>query len=383
MTSDFHLLTGATGLVGSYLVQRLLQGGHHLAVLVRPSKRLTAERRVDKILSFLEHKTGETLPKPYVISGDLQNNVWVNEHRDFLFKNCRSVIHCAASLTFYGSQDDEPYVSNVRGTKQILDLCKDFGIEDLHYFSTAYIAGSSERFYEDQLDSGQELRNDYEKSKFLSENLVRNAEHIKKLTIYRPSIVVGDAQTGYTSSFHGFYAVLKLAHTLVRRMPRGSTSGRNLLTALGLDGTERKNFVPVDWVADSFMSIFTQPELHGKTYHQTSPNPILLNDMVDVIQDAVETFSALADESDPLQADETWFFKNYINEVQIYRAYLQNDPEFDSANIQLACPNLLCPKTDKELMFFLARYAIQSNFGKRKQEKNVGIRQETGGRESV
>jgi nucleoside-diphosphate-sugar epimerase len=348
------------------VLRNLLQAGHQVAVLVRPCKKKSPKQRLDHILSYWERELEITLPRPMVIEGDLRNDSWREQYADWFEKSCGSVIHCAASLAFYGASGDEPWRSNVDGTKKILSICKDYGIRRMHYMSTAYVAGSSQLFRENDLDLGQTLRNDYEQSKFDAEKLVRDSDFLEQTTIYRPSIVVGDSKTAYTMTYHGFYAVLKLAHTLVRRMPLGSTSGRNLLAALGMDGSERKNFVPVDWVADVFDHIFSNPQLHGQTYHLTSPSPPLLQDFVDVVQDAVETFSSLATESDPRRADENWFFQNYADQVQIYKAYLQDDPVFDSTNTQTAAPHLPCPVMDHHLMMFLARYAILSRFGKKK-----------------
>ena len=262
----FIFLTGATGLLGSYILHNLLMRNENVAVLVRPGRKETAEHRISKILSHWRKELGGVVPMPKVFSGDLSEPGRLEE----LYGRCKSVIHCAASLTFYGAQGEEPWASNVDGTKRILDFCDAAGVPDMHYVSTAYVAGSSRIFSEQDLDIGQELRNDYEKSKFEAEKIVRSADFLKRLTVYRPSIVVGDSATGYTTTFHGFYAVLKLAHTMVSRLPMGSTSGRNLLTALGMNGSERKNFVPVDWVTDVFDHIFTHPELHGQTYHLTT-----------------------------------------------------------------------------------------------------------------
>ena len=372
--SECVFLTGATGLLGSYILYNLLKQNENVAVLVRPGKKETAERRIAKILSHWEKESGKTAstPKvsmPQVFSGDLLHS----EGLEKLYGRCKSVIHCAASLTFYGPQGEEPWTSNIDGTKRMLDFCDAAGVSDMHYVSTAYVAGSSKIFYENDLDAGQELRNDYEKSKFEAESIVRSADFLKRLTVYRPSIVVGDSATGFTTTFHGFYAVLKLAHTMVSRLPMGSTSGRSLLAALGMNGSERKNFVPVDWVTDVFDHIFSNSELHGQTYHLTTPNPPLLTDFVDMVQNAVETWSTLANEHDPRRADEEWFFKHYANEVQVYRAYLQDDPQFDSTNTQSAAPHLPCPVMDRELMLFLARYAILSRFGKRKMPQNLSI----------
>jgi len=376
----FVFLTGATGLLGSYILRNLLDRGENVAVLVRPGRRKTAERRISELLARwnegrgneenwnegrgngYEKNSARNAAMPRVFSGDFSHLGKLEE----LYGYCKSIIHCAASLTFYGPPGEEPWISNVEGTHRILDFCDAAGITEMHYVSTAYVAGSSQVFYERDLDIGQELRNDYERSKFEAEKIVRSADFLKQLTVYRPSIVVGDSNTGYTATFHGFYAVLKLAHTLVSRLPMGSTSGRNLLSALGMDGSERKNFVPVDWVTDVFCHIFSHPALHGQTYHLTTPNPPLLTDFVDVVQDAVETWSTLADEHDPQRADEDWFFEHYVKEVQIYKAYLQDDPQFDIANTLSAAPHLPCPAMDRSLMLFLARYAILSRFGKQK-----------------
>ena len=366
MSKRYHFLTGGTGLVGAYILRDLLRSGCQVAVLARPCKKESPQQRINSILSHWEQEAGTPLPRPLIIEGDLQSNSWREKHARWFDDHCSSVIHCAASLTFYGAPSDEPWRSNIDGTKRILSICKDHGIRQMHYMSTAYIAGDCRLFHEDDFNVGQTLRNDYEKSKFAAEKLVREADFFDQRTIYRPSIVVGDSRTAYTTTYHGFYAVLKLAHTLVRRMPLGSTSGRNLLAALGMNGSERKNFVPVDWVAAVFNHVFSHPQLHGQTYHLTSPHPPLLQDFVDVVQDAVEAYSSLANQSDPHKADENWFFHNYAKEVQIYKAYLQDDPVFDSTHTQQAARHLSCPVMDIEMMMFLARYAILSQFGKKK-----------------
>ena len=45
--SGYHLLTGATGLLGSYLLRDSLLAGRRMAVLVRPSKSESAVQRIE------------------------------------------------------------------------------------------------------------------------------------------------------------------------------------------------------------------------------------------------------------------------------------------------------------------------------------------------
>ncbi|MDR3108307.1 MAG: SDR family oxidoreductase [Planctomycetaceae bacterium] len=362
--NHYHLITGATGLLGTYLLRDMLRDGHRLVVVARASRKESARARINSILTRWEQETGENFVRPVVIEGNLTDENWWLDSVDWIAENCKSVINCAASLTFYGSKESEPWTTNIDGTRQILELCRRTGIDTLHHFSTAYVAGSyREVFTENMLNVGQELRNDYEQSKFQSETMVRGADWIRSLTVYRPSIVVGDSQTYKTCTYHGYYAVLKLAHTLVNRLTLGSTSGRRLLGALGMNGSEYKNFVPVDWVSEVFCTVFANEKLYGRTYHLTNNNPTPINEMVDTIQEAVETMSTLADNGDSLLADEDWFMRNYADQVGIYQNYLDDDPHFDSANTESVEPHP-CPKVDRGMMLKLADFAISNRFGK-------------------
>lgn len=372
MKKEYIFLTGATGLVGSNILRQLLRDGQRVALLVRPFQKISAEKRIDHLLSYWKREYDESFDRPKVVVGDLTDTQWYDEYLDWFGNSCETMIHCAASLQFYGNKSGDPWRSNLEGTQKIIDLCRRAEIGKMHYISTAYIGGSSKVFYENEADKGQCLRNDYEQSKFEAENMVRNADCFNSLTIYRPSIIVGDSNTAFTPTFHGFYAVLKMAHTLVRRLSFGSTSGRNMLGPLGMDGSENKNFVPIDWVVAVFTHIFKHPEYHGKTYHLASPHPLKLNQFVDAVQDAVETYSTLAEDDDPNRADEEWFLRNCSDSIQqVYNAYLQDDPVFDSRNTQEAAPHLPCPVMDHDLMMFLARYAIQSKFGKKTRKARL------------
>ena len=368
----YHLLTGATGLLGSYLLRDTLRQGHRLAVLVRPAKRESGRERVEAILARCEAELQTTLPRPVVIEGELtEANLGIDEAGlRWISRHCCSVIHNAASLTFYGNgREGEPWRTNVTGTQRILDLCRSAGIRQFHYISTAYVCGLREgRVLETELDVGQTPGNDYELSKIEAEKLVRTAHWIDPPTIYRPGIIVGDSQSGYTATFHGFYALVKMAHTLVSRMVLGSTAGSLLVQGLGLSGNEHKNLVPVDWVSAVFAHIFSRPEHHGRTYHivPRRPPPVAL--IADVIQRAVEEHSQLADEDDTFLCDSEWFLNNFREQIDIYRVYLRNDPQFDDTQRAAAAP-LPCPETDAAMLLRLARFAIEGNFGKARSRR--------------
>ncbi|MEI8374778.1 MAG: SDR family oxidoreductase [Planctomycetota bacterium] len=373
-TTGYHLLTGATGLLGSYLLRDCLLAGRRMAVLVRPSKSESARQRVETLLRQWELSLETSLPRPVVLEGDLSEIDLGLDNRtlDWIGRHCTSVFHNAASLVFRGDDlDGEPYLSNVEGTRRMLELCRRTGVRQFHHVSTAYVCGLREgRVLESDVEVGQTAGNVYEKTKLQAEMLVRTADFLDPPTIYRPSIIVGDSQTGYTTTYHGFYAPLKLAHTMVSKVARGATAGNLLVESLGIKGDDRKNFVPVDWVSAVMCHIHGRPEFHGTTYHVTSPQPPLILDMASVMQKVVEDLSPLGDPDSSWNLDGEWFAKTFRDQLGIYGAYWRDDPQFDVTNTLRAAPHLPCPNLDREMMSRLSRFAIDGNFGRVRRTKH-------------
>ena len=108
----YLFLTGATGLLGSYLIRDLTRRGTKLAVLVRPTRFASAQHRVEELIERWEKQAGHAIPRPVVLEGDLSRPdlglgaptlKWVSQ-------NCDAVMHNAASLTFQAeSPDSEPW----------------------------------------------------------------------------------------------------------------------------------------------------------------------------------------------------------------------------------------------------------------------------------
>ncbi len=418
-----YLMTGATGLLGAYLLRDGLRAGDRMAALVRPTRKASARQRIEAILASPKgschgggngrvqdngHAGGNggvggngrasgngDVNRPVVLSGDLtQDDLNLDSPSlDWIAQHCHGVVHNAASLQFHGTdRRADPWETNVEGTRRILNLCRTAGIKHFHYVSTAYVCGlRSGRILEDELDVGQEMGNDYERSKLESERMVREADFFDSVTVYRPAIIVGDSQTGHTTGYHGFFAVLKLAHTLVSRVELGVTNGAALAAFLGLRKNETKHFVPVDWVSAVMTHIRRNPSLHGRTYHLTARQPTRILDMAAVIQEAVERYSPPADRSDPSRLDGDWFAGAFRDQMNIYRAYWRDDPLFDQTNTCQAAPHLPCPHVDYDMLMLMARRAIQSRFGRgaetprqsRASTAQVAARAATGSSEEV
>ena len=366
--SDYVLLTGGTGLLGRYLIRDLTARGVRVALLVRPTRKMSAEQRVDALMATWEAQLRRSLARPHVIDADLTKpDLGLDDlDRDWISENCDLVLHNAASLTFHGTDPDgEPWRSNVEGTRAILELCRRTGIVDLHQVSTAYVCGlRTDRVLESQLDVGQEPGNDYERSKMAAEVLVREAEFLSPPTIYRPSIIVGDSQNGFSTTFHGFYAALHLAHTLWQTAtsdPRGAVQSEQAPTRLTLDGNERKNFVTVDWVSRAISEILVRPDCHGQTFHLTSPDPVTTGVLSDVLEQVIENCHNSFVGPGPLK-DPSNIEKLFYEQMQIYSSYWRDDPEFDTGNTLRILPDLRPPTVDHALLVRLSEAAIEMGF---------------------
>ncbi|HEY1784087.1 MAG TPA: SDR family oxidoreductase [Pirellulales bacterium] len=373
----YTLLTGGTGLLGRYLLRDLTLCDVPLAVLVRSTRWESAAQRIESILARWENELGRAIARPVVLEGDIAEPCLGLSAEDlrWLATNCRSILHSAASLTFQAEEaDGEPWRSNVHGTRQVLEVCRQAGIREYHHISTAYVCGKRRgRILESELDVGQQPGNDYEQSKVTAEKEVRAADCFDRVTIYRPSIIVGDSQTGYTTSYHGFYTPLRVAHSLLQTFLPESVFNGDWLGGIELEGRERKNLVPVEWVSAAICRLMTHPEHHGQTYHLTNPRPTTVLDMKVAISEVLaelvytgkmnsgkaggpKTALAAAGPGEDLIA-------SFREQMKVYQSYWSDDPEFDSTATEQALPELPCPEIASDVMTRLAKFAIDVNFG--------------------
>lgn len=115
------LLTGATGLLGQYLIDELLSHGHELRVLVR-----NAELRDLSWRDLVE-----------VVDGDLLDVVVLEE----ALRGIQTVIHSAAVVSFDRRDRDRLMQINVEGTANIVNACLESGVERLIHVSSVAAIG--------------------------------------------------------------------------------------------------------------------------------------------------------------------------------------------------------------------------------------------------
>jgi thioester reductase-like protein len=355
-TANFVLLTGATGFLGRHLLRELLATGRRVAVLAR-ARHGSAEERVRALL-------GPRQNLPVVLGGDLllpDLGLSVGD-RNWLARRCGTVVHAAADVSLHPAPGRDPWATNADGTRRLLELCRTLGIADLHHISTAFVCGDGPGpIREDDLDRGQGFRNDYERSKFEAERLVRSAPGLRA-TVYRPSLIVGDSRTGETSSYHGFYRFLELGARLAG--PATATGGRRRLPLrLPFRGDERRNLVPVDWVARAVVRLLERPTWHGCTFHLTAHEAVSVRLLKEVAADVLGLDGVgWADAVAPDDPTETE--RAFLDRLREYWPYLDGDPEFDCRNARAVLPDLPPPAVDAALLRRLIAFAVADDWGR-------------------
>ena len=354
------LLTGATGFLGRYLLRDLLARGRRVVVLVRGSAESAAERVVAATAAWAD------LPPPTVVCGDLlAPGLGLDAADRRLVGRCGAVLHAAADVSFHDSADGGPWATNVEGTVRLLELCRALHISEFHHVSTAFVCGDrTGPVHEDELECGQGFHNDYERSKFEAERRVRSACGLHP-TVYRPSVIVGDSRTGYTASYHGLYPFLELGDRVAE--PAGSAGPRRQLALrLPFTGEERRDLVPVDWVAQAIVRLMHLPRWHGRTFHLTATRPVRM----DEIKRAAEEELGLEGGrwvGGVAPDDPTTLERVFRDHVGDYWPYLHGDPAFDRRNTWAALPSLPPPHIDRALLGRLIRFARADRWGRRRK----------------
>lgn len=362
----YTLLTGATGLLGRYLLRDLLRAGEPVAVLVRAAK-TPAEGRIGALLDLWAENGDAGLPRPVVLTGDVSQPALGLDatSRSWLAEHASRVVHNAAVVRFHGrSRRGEPWRTNVQGTGHVLDLCREVGVDDFHYVSTAYVCGDrAGTILESDLDTDQGFRNAYEESKFEAESAVDRAGDIAHRTVYRPGVIAGDARTGYTSTYHGYFVYLHALSVLIPGLKPDADGVRRIPYHARLPLDEPRNIVPVDWVSEAIARLLAQPEARGRRYHLTPADPITPRRTIEY---AARYYRAGAVEVVEPRG-KLRLLRHLALALRLLRSYENyggTEGRFDTANLTRFVPDMPCPTMDEAMVHRFLAYAESDGWGR-------------------
>lgn len=269
MTNDDNcvLITGATGFLGTYIIHKLLERTQHeIVVLVRGYDKQNALQRLKRAWWEFPELINAIDKRIHILKGDISHKQLALHDGEYenLVKNVTHIIHTAADLRLNAPIEDLRK-TNRGGTSNILELAvkahNEHGLERFAHVSTAYVAGGRKGLIdEDSLTDEAGFLNNYEKSMYESEVEVKNST--LPLSIFRPSMIVGDSKTGYNKTFNRLYVPLKLY-----------LNGKQRIIPINPSG--KINLIPVDYVADAIVRLTFDQRAEGLTFHITPSNDSL------------------------------------------------------------------------------------------------------------
>lgn len=239
------LITGATGLVGSFLTLELLKKGRQVRALKRPSRNMIMLTRVFELNS---ENPEELLSKIDWVDGDLLDIFSLEE----ALEGVEEVYHCAALVSFMPGDKKNLMKINIEGTANLVNAALAKKVRKLCHVSSIAALGRPENQH-DLIDEKLQWRpsrnnSNYAISKYGAEREVwRGVAEGLDAVIVSPSVILGVAGPGMGSSrlfnvvwdglkvyppgINGFVDVRDVARAMILLMDSDIKNERFILSA--------------------------------------------------------------------------------------------------------------------------------------------------------
>ena len=235
------LVTGATGFLGKYVVEELVEYGYQVRAFGRNSKVGCSLENTS--VSFFQ--------------GDLTNAEDVTE----ACKEMDLVVHAGALSTVWGPWEDF-YQANVLGTKYVLEACRQVGMQRLVYVSSPSIYAAPKDQLAIKESDAPEVNNlnNYIRSKLASERLFKDYPDVPSI-ILRPRGLFGIGDTSI--------------------LPRVINLSQKIGIPLIGDGRQLMDMTCVENVALAIRLALEVPEAKGEVYNITNGEPRAFRDLLE------------------------------------------------------------------------------------------------------
>lgn len=226
-------VTGGSGLLGGYLLRKLLQTGQQVTALYR--------NRYPVLLSK------EEINQINWVKGDIFDSALLAE----ILQNEKEVYHCAGLVSFNPARKKDLIRVNVEGTATVVNACIEAGVQKLIHVSSVSALGRKRdgmMVTEDSSWSEENNLSHYGKSKYLAELEVwRGVAEGLNAAIVNPVIILGvgdwnDSSAAtfknaynefpwYTEGISGFVDAADVAEAMFRLMKSDVSGERFVLSA--------------------------------------------------------------------------------------------------------------------------------------------------------
>jgi nucleoside-diphosphate-sugar epimerase len=326
-----HLITGATGFLGSALSVELLANDPNCEVvcLSRPKGDQSALARTMTALAtaadLYEYSVPDLPARVSVVEGDFDRLPTLAPSVDVAW-------HTAASLKYLDRDRAEIEAVNVIAVKRMVDWLTYHGIRQLNHISTAYVFGQREGDCAETDDVyAHEPNNTYEETKRIGERLVRDSG--LQWRIMRPSIVVGHSLTYEGMSDSGAYGFLKNTLSFKDRIAR--TFGdlySNLSMHLLTTPHAHVDLIPIDRCVRAVVRAGYRADPYSLTHITNSAGP--------TIGDAILSAFEVCEMAPPTFVSQPGLLSDidskFSEKIEFYVPYIRQEKHFLQADDEIA-----------------------------------------------
>ncbi|HKP62029.1 MAG TPA: SDR family oxidoreductase [Polyangiales bacterium] len=268
-----------TGLPNSFLARRLLT-----RLLEDPSvqiKCVVTDQQHDPTRDIVQQNTAGA-HRVELVRGDISAMDFGMAGTRFLAlaRSIDVIQHCVCATTGGVSRDAEQR-TYLGSTGEVLELAL-AGAGRLqrvvHWSSSLLSEPIQGRVSESALVRPQNFRNTAMQARFQAEQLLRDSMARVPITILRPSLIVGDSQTGESDPGDGLYPLLLMM----------LSAPADLRLPLPGRGDQPFNLVPVDYVVQAGTAIAEDARSAGKTYQLVDDRPLSVRRVFELVTEATE-----------------------------------------------------------------------------------------------
>jgi thioester reductase-like protein len=269
-----------TGLPSNFLAQRLLP-----ALLARPQtlvKCVVTEAQHAQTRELIDQRCPGAGERVELVRGDATAMDFGMAGSRFLeLAHSIDVIqHCSCSFSGGLSRDLEQR-TYLGGTGEVLELALagEGRLQRLVHWGSALLSAPIHgRVTEAALTRPTTFRSPGDAARFQAEQLLRDSMARVPVTILRPSITVGDSQTGESDSTGGLHQLILML----------LSSPADLRLPLPGRGDQPLNLVPIDYVIRAGLAIADDARSRGRTFHLVDTHPLSVLQVFDLMAQAAE-----------------------------------------------------------------------------------------------
>jgi thioester reductase-like protein len=366
MTSDVLFISGGTGALGTPLLKLLVPHFAKVYVLTRKDTRSKTRSA---------HCTKTVILMPGNVT---QTNLGIASHTLKQLQSEVTHIINGAAHTRFSSDYQSAHKVNVIGTREMLAFATSCAyLQAFGHISTVHVSGTRHGIIAEHelIDKG--FVNNYERTKFESEKLIRSQQSKLPIAVYRISTLIGDSKTGFIERVNSVHQMIRLYYKgLVPMIPGNKNCSIDLLST--------------DYAARAITHLFLKSFTFGTTYHIVSGKTHsytlkeLLQETTKLLNKHDTSWGARGIDQPPIVTKETYeFFTESIFETQdailisiingmnYFIPHLSFDTAYDTTNTDKQLKKIIPKQHVSSYYNKVIAYCIQSDWGKHNVNTNV------------